>query len=136
MQPKSILIEPGSDVSFSVDAIGTGPLDYQWYFNGKPISGENQSLLTLKNAGRDNDSGKYYVVVSNNYGSVTSLSAELQFIDVIPLAEALDASMLIWSNGGDANWTGQMATASIANSSSAQSGTIHNNEQTLSLIHI
>ena len=129
VQPKSILIEPGSDVSFSVDAIGTGPLDYQWYFNGKPISGENQSLLTLKNAGRDNDSGKYYVVVSNNYGSVTSLSAELQFIDVIPLAEALDASMLIWSNGGDANWTGQMATASIANSSSAQSGTIHNNEQ-------
>ena len=64
VQPKSILIEPGSDVSFSVDAIGTGPLNYQWYFNGKPISGEKQSLLTLNNAGRDNDSGKYYVVVS------------------------------------------------------------------------
>jgi len=44
LQPKSILIEPGSDVSFSVDAIGKGLLDYQWYFNGKPISGENQSL--------------------------------------------------------------------------------------------
>ena len=130
VQPKSILIEPGSDVSFSVDAIGTGPLNYQWYFNGKPISGEKQSLLTLNNAGRDNDSGKYYVVVSNNYGSATSISAELKFIDVIPLAEALDASILSWSNGGDANWTGQMATASIPNSSSAQSGTIHNNEQT------
>mgnify|MGYP003326776694 CR=1 FL=1 len=69
-----------------------------------------QSLLTLKNAGRDNDSGKYYVVVTNNYGSVTSLSAELQFIDVIPLAEALDASMLIWSIGGDANYFQSMLT--------------------------
>ncbi len=131
VQPKSILIEPGSDVSFSVDAIGTGPLNYQWYFNGKAISGEKQSLLTLNNAGRDDNSGKYYVVVSNKYGSTTSVSAELKFIDVIPLDEALDANnMLSWNSGGNANWTGQIATASIANSSSAQSGTIHNNEQT------
>ena len=130
VQPKSILIEPGSNVSFSVDAIGSGILNYQWYFNGQPIPSENQSLLSLNNAGRDNDSGEYYVVVSNKHGTVTSQSAYLKFIEVIPLAEALDASTLNWSNGGDANWSGQMAIASIANSSSAQSGTIHNNEQT------
>lgn len=129
VQPRSLTIVPGSDVSFSVDALGTQPLKYQWMFNGSPIAGATDSVLNISNAGRDGNVGVYSVTVSNNQGSVTSQTANLKLVEIIPLVEALDAPDFQWSSGGDVNWSGQDSVASAGNSSSAQSGSIHNEEQ-------
>ena len=56
---------------------GSGPFGYEWYFAGTNLvqSGTN-STLTLPNVSTNN-AGNYTVVVTNNYGSVTSQVATL-----------------------------------------------------------
>ena len=130
IQPRGISIEPGSDVSFSVDATGSQPLKYQWMFNGSPIPGANDSILNISNTGRENDVGTYSVNISNQHGSVTSQGAQLKLIEIFPIVDALDAPGLTWSSGGDAHWTGQDEVAYAQGDSSAQSGTVHHGEET------
>ncbi len=129
IQPRSVTVEPGSDVSFSVDATGTQPLTYQWMFNGTPITAATDSVLNISNAGREGNAGSYSVTVSNKHGSVTSQAVMLKLVETIPLAGALDAPGFQWISGGGANWSGQNAVVTAGNSSSAQSGSIHNDEQ-------
>jgi len=76
-QPQSQVILPGQDASFTVVPSGTPSFDYQWYFNGAPV-GPDSPTLTISGA-QDSDTGSYYVVVSNNWGSVTSAVATLSF---------------------------------------------------------
>lgn len=81
-----ITYQPAATVSgnpsiFTMSAIGTGPLTYQWYMNtvsnysgatmvtdGSGASGSTTTNLTVT----ENVLNYYFVVVSNNYGSVTS----------------------------------------------------------------
>jgi hypothetical protein len=56
---------------FHVEASGTGPLSYQWFFNGSPRSGANSASLVLPSVST-NDSGTYSALVSSPYGSITS----------------------------------------------------------------
>ena len=100
-------------------------MDVQWIAN----CGATDSVLNISNAGRDGNVGVYSVTVSNKQGSVTSQTANLKLVEIIPLVEALDAPDFQWSSGGDTNWSGQDSVASAGNSSSAQSGSIHNEEQ-------
>ena len=51
-------------------------LTYQWRFDGTDISGATLSAYALSNAEATN-SGDYDVVLADNYGSVTSLTAQL-----------------------------------------------------------
>jgi hypothetical protein len=75
-QPVSQSIQAGSNVTFSVTASGTSPLNYQWRFNGQNISNATNAILTLNFVGAGK-SGGYSVVVWNAYGSVTSATASL-----------------------------------------------------------
>ena len=62
----------GSSATFSVVASGTTPLKYQWYYNGKAMgAGSTSSNLTVTPIGPA-QVGNYFVVITNNYGSVTS----------------------------------------------------------------
>ena len=86
MQPLGIIAQPqsqtmieGQDAAFSVTAMGTGPLNYQWYRAGKALPGATRSTLTLA-AVRQTDAGDYTVVVSNGAGAVTSTAATLTVI--------------------------------------------------------
>ena len=67
----------GGSASFSVAVTGTAPFDYAWYWAGTNLvqSGTN-STLTLPNV-TTNNAGAYTVVITNNYGSVTSQVAML-----------------------------------------------------------
>ena len=47
--PASLSAQPGQDVTFSVFAIGAGPLSHQWFFNGTELSGATNAQLTLTN---------------------------------------------------------------------------------------
>src|SRR5207245_4976328 len=83
-QPASQVGNAGDSVSFSVVAVGTEPLTYQWRKDGELLAGATQSSLTLTNL-QGSDAGNYDVVVSNAWGSVASavalLSVNLAFPD-------------------------------------------------------
>ena len=82
MPPESQTVQAGSTVDFEVEATGWPvPTSYQWYFNGtNTIDGATNSALELHDL-RFAYEGTYFVVVSNVYGSVTSLVATLSVID-------------------------------------------------------
>lgn len=75
-QPQSLTVNAGAPASFSVTAIGTPPLAYQWRKGGVPIPGATASTFTIP-ATTVADSGSYQVGVSNVAGSVTSNIATL-----------------------------------------------------------
>lgn len=75
-QPQSQTVNPGADVTLSVVATGTSPLDYQWYYNGEPLAGKTFANLTL-NGVAATEAGEYSVVVRNVVGSATSAPAIL-----------------------------------------------------------
>ena len=75
-QPESQLVLPGSLVTFTVAASGTGPLSYQWQKDGGDISGEIESSFMIGST-VESDAGGYLCVVSNAFGSVTSDTATL-----------------------------------------------------------
>lgn len=87
-QPVSQTCLQGSTVSFSVTA-GPGPLTYQWFENGHPISnavnvgGANTATLTLTNV-TTASSGTYSVIVSGTYGAISSSPATLTVFYVPP----------------------------------------------------
>ena len=77
LDPQDQTVFVGDDAQFNVQASGTAPLFYQWYYNTNSVlTGETGSTLTVTNA-QTSDAGEYSVLVSNAYGSVTSAVAQL-----------------------------------------------------------
>ncbi len=79
----------GSYIYFGVAATGSASLAYQWYFNSNPnyngaialedgakYMDSTNDQVTVTNLG-SGDNGYYFVVITNNYGSVTSQLASL-----------------------------------------------------------
>jgi hypothetical protein len=77
-QPVGQAFTLGSAVTLSVGAGGTGPLSYQWQFNGVNISGATGATLALTNLSATN-AGAYRVVITNAVGTVTSIPVDLHF---------------------------------------------------------
>src|SRR5438094_7572899 len=71
----------GSTVDFGVTARGTPPLRYQWQFNFTNIFGATNPVLTLTGL-RQADAGFYRAVVTNSFGSATSLVATLTVVSI------------------------------------------------------
>jgi uncharacterized delta-60 repeat protein len=74
--PAGAVRSPGGTVTFNVTAIGTAPLNFQWYRDATAISGATNTSLTLLNLS-GSDAGYYTVTVGNGGGSVTSQRALL-----------------------------------------------------------
>jgi len=81
-QPAAQFAFIGSNATFSVAAIGIGPLGYQWYLNGAKlmdsarVSGASTPSLTIARA-QVADAGNYTVVVTNAAGVTVSSGASL-----------------------------------------------------------
>ena len=76
-QPASQNLAVGSTAVFSVTAISTLPLSYQWYFNtNTAMADATNATLTLANV-QLADAGSYSVVVGNAAGVVSSTGAVL-----------------------------------------------------------
>jgi uncharacterized repeat protein (TIGR03803 family) len=113
-QPESRFKAEGTMVTFSVAAVGTRPLGYQWLKDGTALSdgsnitGSQSNLLTLSNL-QDSDAGDYSVVVTNVAGSATSSTAELT---VLPhghsAVQALGANVPNPSTQTNASGTGPL----------------------------
>lgn len=112
--PAGNLVRAGTNLTFSVTAAGSAPLDYQWFKNGvvlvnsAAVAGATTNALKIF-AVTTNDSGNYFVVVSNPVGSVTNSSA----VTVIapPVITAQPASQAVAA--------GTAAGFSVGNSGSA-----------------
>jgi uncharacterized repeat protein (TIGR03803 family) len=84
-QPDSLTSFAGNSASFTVSAIGAAPLSYQWQRNSinltdnGNITGSATKTLTLTNLALT-DAGNYSVIVSNTFGTVTSMVATLTVI--------------------------------------------------------
>ncbi|MDB6066553.1 MAG: thrombospondin N-terminal-like domain protein, partial [Pedosphaera sp.] len=75
-QPAGQTVLAGTNVTFSVVAVGSAPLGYQWRLNGTNLIGATSSSLALTNV-QPASAGNYSVVVSNSVNSVTSANALL-----------------------------------------------------------
>jgi hypothetical protein len=75
-QPQTRSVAAGSTAVFTVAAQGTPPLSYQWQRNGGSLIGATRASLVVTNVQTANE-GAYRVIVSNGFGSVTSLVATL-----------------------------------------------------------
>jgi parallel beta-helix repeat protein len=64
---------PQTGQTFIMEPLVTGafPLGFQWYYNGAPLAGQTNDLLALV-AINTNQAGNYQVLVTNNFGAVTS----------------------------------------------------------------
>ena len=133
-QPADQTIDAGATVSFSVAAIGTPPLTYQWQRNGADlangggVSGASSSNLVLTGT-QTSQAGSYQVVVSGQGGSVASTAAGLAVYPVLTLAEALDTPGVTWTTNGSPPWIGQGAV-SHDGVDAARSGAIGNSTNT------
>jgi hypothetical protein len=84
-QPTNLMVFAGSNATFSGAVTGIGPFGYQWLDNGARlgnggnISGATANVLAISGAIFGN-TGNYALVVTNNYGSVTSSIATLTVI--------------------------------------------------------
>ena len=89
-QPVSISVLVGSNVDFTVAAMGGAPLSYQWKKDGANVIGANAATLSLTNL-QSGDAGSYTVVVSNSADSVTSTPAILG-VDTVAVAPTIVTS--------------------------------------------
>jgi hypothetical protein len=76
LDPQAEWVPVGNTATLSIMAGGAPRLSLQWRKDANPLAGRTDSTLTIANAAT-NDSGGYDVVITNSYGSVTSLVAKL-----------------------------------------------------------
>jgi len=92
-QPQSGAYAPGQTAQLTVVASGAAPLVYQWQAtnsaaggftnltDGGQVSGSQSNVLAIANVAAGNALA-YQVIVTNNYGSVTSAPAILSVLSV------------------------------------------------------
>ncbi len=86
--PQSQTVTEGATVTFATGGTGTSPFVFQWYRDGTNIAGATNATLSLPNV-QTNQSGRYWVVVTNVAGSAISQEATL-LVRPVPLVPPND----------------------------------------------
>jgi hypothetical protein len=81
--PLASTVVVGDRTSFTVDAVGTPPLTYEWRLNNAAIQGATGATYSLEDVTLE-DAGDYSVLVANASGSVTSIVAALTVLVPFP----------------------------------------------------
>ncbi len=89
-QPQSQTVTNCDTATFSVAAMGTEPLSYQWRRDDLPLAGQTNTTLTLSNA-QPPDAGVYSVIVSSAAGVAVSEPATLTV--VVPLTLVMPSAL-------------------------------------------
>ncbi len=87
---------PTTNATFSVLAVSSSPIRYQWRFNGQNLPGATNSTLTVTNVQLTNE-GLYTAAVTDDAGTIFSAPALLQpwiapYLIQAPLAQTVAAS--------------------------------------------
>jgi len=96
-QPTNQDFHFGDNFALQVQVDGSGPLLYQWWLNGTPISGATNATFSFSNA-HDDSRGVYTVTIQNPLGSITSQPLQL----VLPIKYEFNDpnGPLIWDFSG------------------------------------
>jgi len=126
-QPATQTVPVGSNVTFSVGAVGNPPLKYAWWINSAPINNATNASLVLPNVQLTN-AGIYSVVVTDITGSVTSSNATLTVVPSAPVASftasptngatPLGVTFTDTSSGSPTNWSWTFGDAGTSTSQS------------------
>jgi poly(3-hydroxybutyrate) depolymerase len=108
LQPADRTVTAGQPAGFTVTAVGTAPLTYQWQKNGIDLVGQTTESLTLGRAIEPDSGAAFSVVVSNGSGSVSSAAATLT------VKPAPDAPIILADPVTARVLTGQPAAFSVA----------------------
>lgn len=92
-EPSSLSVAYDDPASFSVTAEGKGVLSYQWRLDGNPIPSATSATYSIANA-QTADDGDYSVVITNTYGSATSVDATLTVAPPYPVITTQPVSKL------------------------------------------
>jgi len=85
-QPASQIVTVGSNVTFTVGALGNPPLRYAWRLNGTNLTSKTNATLAIPNVQLTN-AGNYSVVVTDSLGAVVStVTSSNATLTVLPLA--------------------------------------------------
>ena len=92
-QPQSLAVQEGAPAVFGVSVVGTTPFHFQWQKNGMDLTDDgNLSGSATTNVlvtATTNDAGDYTVIITNEWGSVTSSVAGLSV--VVPAGQTVMA---------------------------------------------
>ncbi|HOY57460.1 MAG TPA: immunoglobulin domain-containing protein [Verrucomicrobiota bacterium] len=99
-QPQPQTLVAGADATLTVEAVGQGPLGYQWLRNGANLPHATNAWLELV-APQPTDTGLYQVVVATPTSAVRSIAVR---VEVVPLAPFIleQPSSLAAAAGGSA----------------------------------
>jgi hypothetical protein len=97
IQPTNQSVALGGSASFAVGAGGSAPLVYQWQLDGTNLSAATNTTVVLSPIVSSN-AGNYDVVITNAYGSVTSVTATLSVLGV-PVSFVTSSGGIQFSNG-------------------------------------
>ena len=81
-EPQPQAVSVGSTALFSVTAVGTGAMGYQWSLNNVLIAGASGPVLTIEEVNAS-DAGSYTVTVTNAVGTAQSALANLSILSLI-----------------------------------------------------
>jgi hypothetical protein len=93
LHPQSQSVFAGTNVILNVTATGALPLFFQWSRDDTPLSGETNNSLMLSNV-MPSMSGRYFVTVTNAFGTAISTTAVLTV-----LGPVISSPTLLYSNG-------------------------------------
>ena len=95
LQPLSQLIQYGQSATLTVGASGSAPLQYVWRFNQTPIAGAvSGASLELANV-QWSTAGSYDVMVTNDYGAITSAVAVVTVRDTNAPAISFPSNVVV-----------------------------------------
>lgn len=79
--PAHRMVELGAPAGpFEAQVLGSEPLTFQWYVNGKPVKGATESSVSIA-AATLKDAGRYHLKAKNPLDDVDSPTAELAVVD-------------------------------------------------------
>ena len=115
----------GTTTSFTVAVSGSSTLVYQWYFNSNALNSATNTApfnttatnATLLVSVQETNVGFYHVIVSNNFGSVTSIVVTLatNSFSLTPGVAATKAAQIAAADAGTGGRSGGDSSASVGN---------------------
>ena len=124
-QPQNKDVVAGSAASFSVDAVSSQPISYQWYFNGVQMVGETGSALTINNV-TVGDWGLYSARLTSGGQTTNSSIASLFVLAPYTPYTPLAGPIAWWTfDNKDTDWSGHIIRDVSGNGNNGLLGSIY-----------
>lgn len=126
-QPATLIVPAGGSGILAVGATGSGPLSYQWTFEGVAIPGGTLPVLSLTNVSNAHV-GSYAVAVSNSISATSSQSVNLILLGAPAITQqpvattaiaGETATFSVAASGSDLRYTWMVNDAPIAGATAA-----------------